>query len=117
MVDGIRLFLADSLNRGIGFMDFPQNSLFYHFSNSAEVYDWDYSLDKKQPAIRDISFDPVHNSGQDGSGSLKAVCHFAGSDSNEANIGTVFDHLPLRSCRHELLSQNIYYFDGQLDRG
>ena len=93
MVDGIRLFLTDSLNRGIGFMDFPQNSLIYHFNNSAEVYDWDYSLDKKQPAIRDISFDPVHNSGQDGSGSLKAVCHFAGSDSNEANIGTVFDHL------------------------
>jgi predicted alpha/beta superfamily hydrolase len=93
MVDGIRLFLADSADRGIGFHDFSQNSLFYHFSNSTEVYDWDYSLNNKQPAMRDISFDPAKSSEQDGSGSLKAFCHFAGPDSNEANIGTVFDHL------------------------
>ncbi len=93
MVDGVRLFLADNINRGIGFMDFPQNSAFYHFNNSAEVYDWDYSLYNKQPAIRNVCLDPAHSSEQDGSGSLKAVCHFAGADSNEANIGTVFDHL------------------------
>jgi hypothetical protein len=106
MVDGIRLFLADSANRGIGFEDVQQNSLFYHFNNSAEVYDWDYSLDKKQPAIRNISFDPAKSSEQDGSGSLKAACHFAVSDSSEANIGTVFDHCETLSGK--IISAKVY---------
>jgi len=92
LVDGIRLFLADSIHRGVGFEDFPQHSLSYHFTNLAEVYDWDYSLDDKQLAIHNLSFDSVKSSEQDASGSLKAVCHFAGSDSSEAYIGTVFDH-------------------------
>ena len=92
LVDGIRLFLADSVHRGVGFEDFPQNSLSYHFANSAEIYDWDYSLDDKQLVIQNLSFDSVKSSEHDGSGSLKAVCHFAGSDSSEAYVGTVFDH-------------------------
>jgi predicted alpha/beta superfamily hydrolase len=92
MVDGIRLFLADSAHRGIGFEDFNQNSLTYHFKNTGEIYDWDYSLDNKQLAVRNLSFDQAKSSEQDGSGSLKAECYFNGSDSSEANVGTVFDH-------------------------
>jgi predicted alpha/beta superfamily hydrolase len=92
MVDGVRLFLADSAHRGIGFKDFQQNSLSYHFKNSAEIYDWDYSLDNKHFAIRSLAFDPVNSSEQDGSGSLKAECRFTGPDSSEAYVGTVFDH-------------------------
>ena len=106
MVDGVRLFLADSLNRGIGFEDLSQNSLLYHFNNSAEVYDWNYSLDNKQRAMRNFSFEPSNSSEQDGSGSLKAACRFAVPDSNEANIGTVFDHL--ENFSGKTLSVKVY---------
>jgi predicted alpha/beta superfamily hydrolase len=106
MVDGIRLLMADSVNRGIGFEDFPQNTLFYHFKNSTEVYDWNYSLEKKQWAIQNLSFAPAKSSEPDGSGSLKAVCHFAGSDSGIANIGTCFDHL--ENFTGKIISVKIY---------
>jgi len=92
MVDGVRLFLADSAHRGFGFEDLQQNSLSFHFKHSAEVYDWDYSLDNKYLTVRDLSLDPAKSSEQDGSGSLKAECHFIGPDSSEAYVGTVFDH-------------------------
>jgi predicted alpha/beta superfamily hydrolase len=106
LVDGIRLFLADSANRGIGFEDFQQNSLSYHFNNSAEVYDWDYSLDKNQSAVRDISFDSTKSSEQDGSGSLKVTCRFTGSESSEVNIRTALDHL--ENLSGKIISVKVY---------
>jgi predicted alpha/beta superfamily hydrolase len=86
LVDGLKLFLSKDAYRRIGFKDINYQSMFYKFSQNAELLDWSFLNSLNNSALTNLSLT------KEGNGYYtKADCCFIGN-LKDAVMNVTFDH-------------------------
>ena len=85
LIDGLRLFLAEEHNRGIGAIDLNYGSFQYDFKTTTQYYDWQTNVF----AQNSYSTDPKYSSDQH-PGSFKVAADFNNYNSLNFNTSSVF---------------------------